>query len=196
MKMHPLVNEMRGSVYRCWLMLTSVDLCWQVLTGVDEYRVCTIPESWFAISYFDKTDLCCYSDRLSYLFEFILSMSWNTIFCCSSSNLSQRSSSSFCLAVRVTGLPSVTKSWDKVMPNASQIFSSDGTVGTISFLYHDEIVDCGRPERSASWYSLHPRSSRYSVIADRTSFISIPLLLAFFVDYTSLDRCIIIIYVV
>ena len=194
--MHPLVNEMRGIVDRCWLVLTSVDVCWQVLTGVDGYRVCPILESWFVISYFAKTALCSYSDCQGYLFEFILSISWNTIFCCSSSNLSQRSSSFFCFVVKVTGLPFVANNCDKVIPNASQIFSSDGTVGTMSFLYHDEIVDCGKSERSASWYSLHPRSSRYSVIADRTSFISIPLLLAFFVDYTSLYRCVLIISIV
>ena len=194
--MHPLVNEMRGIVYMCWLVWTSVDMCEQVSTSVDEYRVCPMLASWFVISYFENLPLCYYPDSLIYLFEFILSISWNTIFCCSSSNLSQRSSSSFCFVVKVTGFPFMANNWDKVIPNASQIFSSDGTVGTMSFLYHDEIVDCGKPERSASWYSLHPRSSRYSVIADRTSFISIPLLLAFFVDYTSLYRCILIICIV
>ena len=36
------------------------------------------------------------------------------------------------------------------MPNAVQIFSKDGIVGIIFFRYHDEIVDWGKPDRSAS----------------------------------------------
>ena len=194
--MHPLVNEMKGIVDWCWRVLTCVDLCWKVMTGVDKYRALPHAEELICYFFLWINTLSSNSDSQSYLFEFILSMRWNTIFCFSSSNLSQHSSSSFCLAVKVTGSPFVANNWDKVIPNASQIFSSDGTVGTMSFLYHDEIVDCGRPERSASWYSLHPRSSRYSVIADRTSLISIPLLLAFFVDYTSLYRCVLIIRIV
>ena len=34
-----------------------------------------------------------------------------------------------------------------VTPKASHIFSSDANEGVIDFLYHDEMVDCGRPER-------------------------------------------------
>lgn len=33
---------------------------------------------------------------------------------------------------------------------ASQIFSSDEKDGVMPFLYHEEMVDCGSPERSAS----------------------------------------------
>ena len=36
------------------------------------------------------------------------------------------------------------------MAKAVQIFSRDGMVGTMFLRYHEEIVDCGKPERSAS----------------------------------------------
>ena len=45
---------------------------------------------------------------------------------------------------------SSAKNWDRVMPNAVHTFSSEGTDGTMFFLYHEEIVDWVRPERSAS----------------------------------------------
>ena len=37
----------------------------------------------------------------------------------------------------------------KVMPKAVQIFSREGTEGTISLRYQEEMVDWGKPERSA-----------------------------------------------
>lgn len=36
--------------------------------------------------------------------------------------------------------------------------------------YQDEIVDWGNPDRSASWYSVQPRDSRYVVMAVNISF--------------------------
>lgn len=42
------------------------------------------------------------------------------------------------------------KNCERVIPKASQIFSKDANEGVIFFLYHEEIVDCGKPERSAS----------------------------------------------
>nr|DAJ01148.1 MAG TPA: hypothetical protein [Caudoviricetes sp.] len=36
------------------------------------------------------------------------------------------------------------------MPNALQIFSRDGIVGTMFFRYQDDMVDWGKPECSAS----------------------------------------------
>ena len=44
----------------------------------------------------------------------------------------------------------VCKNCDSVSPNASQIFSREEKEGVMPFLYHEEMVDCGRPERSAS----------------------------------------------
>lgn len=38
----------------------------------------------------------------------------------------------------------------EVMPKAVQIFSKDGTVGIMFLRYQEEIVDWGKPERSAS----------------------------------------------
>lgn len=70
------------------------------------------------------------------------------------------------------------------MPNAVQIFSKDGIVGTIFFRYQDEMVDWGKPERSASWYSVQPLCSLNSVIDERMSFTKRTPLLVFFVNYT------------
>lgn len=50
------------------------------------------------------------------------------------------------------------------MPKASQILLNDGIVGSIFLRYHEEIVDCVRPERSASWYSVQFRSVLKSTI--------------------------------
>lgn len=60
---------------------------------------------------------------------------------------------------RETLLPSA-KNCESVRPKASQIFSGDEKDGVMPFLYHEEMVDCGSPERSASWYSVQPRASR------------------------------------
>ena len=43
-----------------------------------------------------------------------------------------------------------SKNCESVSPNASQIFSSEENEGVMPFWYQDEMVDCGRPERSAS----------------------------------------------
>ena len=50
---------------------------------------------------------------------------------------------------RETLLP-ICKNCESVRPKASQIFSSDEKDGVMPFLYHEEMVDCGSPERSAS----------------------------------------------
>ena len=89
-----------------------------------------------------------------------------------------------------------------VMPKAAHIYSRDGIVGTMFFRYHDEIVDCGSPERSESWYSVQPRSSRYFAIRSRISFNTFPpnasivrkLYFIFSLQYNSLCRIIITIY--
>ena len=49
------------------------------------------------------------------------------------------------------------------------------------FRYQDEMVDWGKPERSASRYSVQPRSTRYSVIDARMSFTASTPMLVFFV---------------
>lgn len=81
---------------------------------------------------------------------YILSIKANTTACCSSLNLDHRFKSSLCESVKETGESSSANSWESVMPKAMQIFSNDGIVGTIFLRYHEEIVDCGKPERSAS----------------------------------------------
>ena len=134
---------------------------------------------------------CCFW-RLFY----ILSIKANTTACCSSLNLDHRSRSFLCESVRETGESSSANSWESVIPKAMQIFSNDAIVGTIFLRYHEEIVDWGKPERSASWYSVQPRSSRYVVMAERISFTCITPLLVFFVNYTFVYRCSLIILIV
>ena len=119
---------------------------------------------------------------------YILSIKAKTTACCSSLSLAQRSRSFFWDSVRETVVSPSANNWDSVMPNAAQIFSSDGIVGTMFLRYHEEIVDWGRPECSASWYSVHPLASRYSVMVARISFTTITPLLVFFVNYTSINR--------
>ena len=70
--------------------------------------------------------------------------------CCLSFNFVQRFKSSCCGLVSATGVLFSANSWDKVIPKARQIFSSEGTVGKIFLRYQEDIVDCGKPERSAS----------------------------------------------
>lgn len=62
-------------------------------------------------------------------------------------------------------------SWERVIPKAAQIFFNDGIVGTIFFRYQEDMVDWGKPERSASWYSVQPLSCRYAVMVSRIAFI-------------------------
>lgn len=81
---------------------------------------------------------------------YILSIRANTTACCSSLSLDQRLRSSLCESVRETGASFSANSWESVIPNAAHIFSREGTVGTIFLRYHEDIVDCGSPERSAS----------------------------------------------
>ena len=52
--------------------------------------------------------------------------------------------------VRTTLSSPPAKNCESVMPKASHIFSNDANDGVMSFLSHEEIVDCGKPERSAS----------------------------------------------
>ena len=127
---------------------------------------------------------------------YILSISINTAFCWSSLSLVQRSRSFFWEAVRETIASPSAKSWDNVIPNALQIFSNEGMVGIMFLRYQDEMVDWGRPERSASWYSVQFLSSRYVVIVARMSFKIRTPLLVFFVNYTATNRCKLIIYIV
>ena len=63
---------------------------------------------------------------------------------------SHLSSISRCPAVRASSVSPPEKNCESVSPNASQIFSSEENEGVMPFWYQDEMVDCGRPERSAS----------------------------------------------
>ena len=127
---------------------------------------------------------------------YILSIKAKTTACCSSLSLAQRSRSFFWDSVRETVVSPSANNWDNVMPNATHIFSREGIVGTIFLRYQEDMVDWGKPECSASWYSVQPRSSRYVVMAARISFTTLTPLLVFFVNYTSMNRCNLIICVV
>ena len=80
----------------------------------------------------------------------IVSMSAANAACCADVKQFHLSNISRCAGVRATRMSSCAKNCDNVTPKASQIFSSDANDGVIDFLYHEEMVDCGRPERSAS----------------------------------------------
>lgn len=96
--------------------------------------------------------------------------------CCLRSSLLYSSMISFCACVScVYGSFSSAKNCDSVMLNASQIRSSDVMDGSIFLRYHEEIVDCVRPDFSASWYSLQLRSSLYSEIFSSISIKKIIL---------------------
>ena len=88
---------------------------------------------------------------------YILSISANTTACWSALSFDQRSSNFRWDSVRETGASPSAKKWDKVIPNAAQIFSKEGMVCTMFFRYQDEMVDWGKPERSASWYSVQQK---------------------------------------
>ena len=79
--------------------------------------------------------------RSSTLIFYILSININTAACCSSVNLDQLSRSFFWLSVRETVFSSSANNCESVIPKAIQIFSSEGTVGTIFLRYHEEMVD-------------------------------------------------------
>ena len=83
-------------------------------------------------------------------FDIMESMKDNRDSCCSAVRQFQRSSISRWGGVSEMLSSLSAKSWERVMPKASQIFSMDAREGVIFFLYHDEMVDCGRPDRSAS----------------------------------------------
>ena len=85
---------------------------------------------------------------------YILSISANTTACWSALSFDQRSSNFRWDSVSETGALPSANNWDNVIPNAAQIFSREGMVGTMFFRYQDEMVDWGKPERSASWYSV------------------------------------------
>jgi len=82
--------------------------------------------------------------------RYILSIRANTTFCCSRLSRDHRSRSFLCSLVNDTGSFPSENNCDSVIPKAVQIFSKEGTVGTMFFRYHDEIVDCGKPECSES----------------------------------------------
>lgn len=78
-----------------------------------------------------------------------------------------------------------------MIPKASHIFDKEGMVGSIPFLYHEEIVDCVSPDRSASWYSDQCLFSLNSVIRSKTFIINIPLS-NLCVNNTVINRCVLI----
>ena len=73
---------------------------------------------------------------------------------CSSVRWLDSFSNSFWFEVNEKLSSSVEKNCESVIPNALHIFSREGIEGTTFFLYHEEIVDCVRPDFSASWYSV------------------------------------------
>ena len=88
--------------------------------------------------------------ELIHSYHLIVSMSAVKAACCADVRQFHLSNISRCAGVRATRMSSCAKNCDNVTPKASQIFSSDANDGVIDFLYHEEMVDCGRPERSAS----------------------------------------------
>lgn len=96
--------------------------------------------------------------------------------CCFLFNRDQRSISSFCDFVMVTVVKrsSSLKNWERVILKALQIFSREEMVGSIFFLYQEEIVDCGNPDLSANSYSVQPRSKRFLTIVSRMFCIISP----------------------
>ena len=84
------------------------------------------------------------------------SMRISSELCCASVRQFHLSNILRCEGVRTTLSSPSAKNCESVMPKASHIFSNDANDGVMSFLYHEEIVDCGKPERSASWYSDQP----------------------------------------
>ena len=70
--------------------------------------------------------------------------------CCSSVSLVDSISKSLCRGVNVNESELFEKNCASVIPNASQIFSKEGMVGSIFLRYQDEIVDCVKPDFSAS----------------------------------------------
>lgn len=66
------------------------------------------------------------------------------------------------------------KNWAMVISKAEQIFSNDGSVGSIFLRYQEEMVDCGIPDFCASWYSVQLRDKRCWVMRPRMSIIMLP----------------------
>lgn len=91
-----------------------------------------------------------FAARTGLSIHIIVSMSAAKAACCTDVRQFHLSNISRCAGVRATRMSSCAKNCDNVTPKASQIFSSDANDGVIDFLYHEEMVDCGRPERSAS----------------------------------------------
>ena len=91
-----------------------------------------------------------FAARTGLSIHIIVSMSAANAACCTDVRQFHLSNISRCAGVRATRMSSCAKNCDNVTPKASQIFSSDANDGVIDFLYHEEMVDCGRPERSAS----------------------------------------------
>lgn len=137
--------------------------------------------------YFNRLNriiLTIYKIKRYDLHYFILSISVKTISCCSLLNPAHRFNS-FCWDfVSKTALFPLENNWESVISNTAQIFSRDRIVGTAFFVYQEDMVDWGKPERSASWYSVHPRSSQYAVMVVRTVFMVSAPLIVFLVDYT------------
>lgn len=123
----------------------------------------------FVISHEQITACLCRKCRQSF-YTCILSIRAKMTSFWSLFSLAQRSSSSFWSSVRETGVSPSDNNWESVIPKAWQIFFKEGMVGTIFFRYHEEIVDCGSPERSASWYSVQPLFCLYVVMVVRISF--------------------------
>ena len=91
-----------------------------------------------------------FAARTGLSIHIIVSMRAAKAACCTDVRQFHLSNISRCAGVRATRMSSCAKNCDNVTPKASQIFSSDANDGVIDFLYHEEMVDCGRPERSAS----------------------------------------------
>lgn len=70
--------------------------------------------------------------------------------CCSASSRSHSSRTALCPSLSVMASVPLSKNRLSVTPKAPQIRSSDENEGVIPFLYQEEMVLCGIPDRSAN----------------------------------------------
>lgn len=75
------------------------------------------------------------------------------------------------------------------MSNAVQIFSREGMVGTTFLQYQEDIVVWGRPERSASWYSVQPGFRHLLFFVNSKNPVFKPFVAYFFVNFLNFICC-------
>ena len=92
---------------------------------------------------------------------------------------------------------STAKNCARDKSKASQILCKDGIVGSIFLRYQEEIVDCGRPERTDNFYSYQFLAKRKSVILWRTSnMMKYSLVACDCHNYSGIYRCKIVMIIV